>query len=77
MELGLYLLMKYGISVVPGLAYGQSTERFIRIGVGAESLDIIKECLRTIKRVIESNEYDDKYVDSMLRNLHMNRFIQS
>lgn len=74
MELGLYLLMKYGISVVPGLAYGESTERFIRIGVGAETIEDIEECLCTIKKVIEENEYDDDFVDSQLKELHMNRF---
>lgn len=75
MDLGLYLLMKYGISVVPGLAYGQSTERFIRIGVGAESLEDIKDCLRTIKTVIINNEYDNDFVEDELKNLNMNRFI--
>lgn len=75
MDLGLYLLMKYGISVVPGLAYGKSTERFIRIGVGAETLDVIKKCLDTIKHVIETNEYDDEFIELELRDLHMNRFI--
>ena len=75
MELGLYLLMKYGISIVPGLAYGQSTERFIRIGVGAETVDDIKMCLDVIKRVIDNNEYDDNFIESELKNIHMNRFI--
>ena len=55
LDLGLYLLTKYHISVVPGLAYGDSTERFIRIGVGAETEEDIRECLQTIKRVIETN----------------------
>lgn len=76
MELGLYLLTKYGISVVPGLAYGQSTERFVRIGVGAETLDDIKDCLKTIKNVIENNEYDDDFVESALKGLNMNPFVQ-
>lgn len=76
MDLGLYLLMKYGISVVPGTAYGQSTERFIRIGVGAESVETIKECLEIIKRVIENNEYDDSFVESELKSLGFNRFVQ-
>ncbi len=76
MDLGLYLLMKYGISVVPGTAYGQSTERFIRIGVGAESTATIKECLEIIKRVIENNEYDDSFVESELKSLGFNRFVQ-
>lgn len=75
MELGLYLLMKYGISVVPGLAYGQSTERFVRIGVGAESMESITESLDTIKRVIDQNEYDDGFVDSELKKLHIKRFV--
>lgn len=76
MDLGLYLLMKYGISVVPGTAYGQSTERFIRIGVGAESMETIKECLEIIKRVIENNEYDDSFVESELKSLGFSRFVQ-
>ena len=75
MDLGLYLLTKYGISVVPGLAYGQSTERFIRIGVGAESIGVIKDCLSTIKYVIENNEFDDEFVENELKNLNMNRFV--
>ena len=75
MDLGLYLLMKYGISVVPGLAYGQSTERFIRIGVGAESVEDIKECLKIIKKVIDNNEYDDSFVEAELKALNMNRFV--
>ena len=68
--------MKYGISVVPGTAYGQSTERFIRIGVGAESMETIKECLEIIKRVIENNEYDDSFVESELKSLGFSRFVQ-
>lgn len=74
LDLGLYLLTKYHISVVPGLAYGDSTERFIRIGVGAETEEDIRECLQTIKRVIETNEYDEAFVDSELKALGMNRF---
>ena len=75
MDLGLYLLTKYGISVVPGLAYGQSTERFIRIGVGAETVDDIEKCLLIIKRVIAENEYDDVLIERELKALHMNRFV--
>lgn len=75
LELALYLLTKYHISVVPGSAYGQSTERFIRISVGAENLEDIKECLRTIRKVILENEYDDIFVESELKALHMNRFV--
>lgn len=75
MELGIYLLMKYGISVVPGMAYGHSTDRFIRIGVGAESVTDIKDCLQTIKRVMDENEYDDAFVEQKLSDLHMQKFM--
>ena len=75
MDLGLYLLMRYGISVVPGLAYGESTERFVRVGVGAESLEVIGDCLRTMKRVLDGNEYDGDLVERELRALGMGRFV--
>lgn len=74
LDLGLFLLTKYHISVVPGLAYGDSTDRFIRIGVGAESKEDIVDCLRTIKHVIDNDEYDENFVDSELKSLGMNRF---
>lgn len=74
LDLALYLLFRYHISVVPGLAYGESTERFIRIGVGAESMKDIKEALTVIKKVIDKNEYDGKLIDDDLKELNMHRF---
>ena len=76
-ELSLYLLMRYGISIVPGVAYGQSTERFVRIAVGTESLEKIKESLLTIKKVIETNEYDKSIINRELSELHLSRFALS
>ena len=35
------LLHERGVSAVPGVAYGQSCDHFIRISVGAESMDRI------------------------------------
>ena len=74
LDLALYLLTKYKISVVPGLAYGNSTERFIRIGVGAESTDDLKKSLDIIQEIIENNEFDSECVDKRLKELGMNRF---
>ncbi|SEK83009.1 aspartate aminotransferase [Pseudobutyrivibrio ruminis] len=74
LELGLYLLMKYKISVVPGQAYGKSTERFIRISVGTESIELIKNSIDIIKKVIESNEYDEKFVNEELEKLQIKIF---
>ncbi len=74
LDLALYLLAKYHISVVPGLAYGKSTDRFIRVGVGAEPMDTLKAALKTIKTVIDNNEFDNDLVDSVLKDLNMHRF---
>ncbi len=75
LDLALYLLTKYKVSVVPGSAYGKSTDKFIRIGVGAESLETLKKALDTIKSVIDNNEYDDLFIENELKQLNMNRFI--
>lgn len=52
MEFGLELLRNHAIAVVPGSAYGKSTDRFIRVGIGAEPDDKICAALETIKKVI-------------------------
>ncbi len=74
LDLALHLLTRYKIAVVPGSAYGDSTERFIRIGVGTESFDEMKRALRIIKRVIDENEYDEDDVDRKLTTLGKKRF---
>lgn len=74
LDLALYLLTKYHISVVPGSAYGKSTGRFIRVGVGAESMDELRAAIKTIRDVIESNEFDNELIDSELKRLNMHRF---
>ena len=74
LNLALYLLAKYRIAVVPGSAYGKSTGRFIRIGVGAESISDIQQAIDVISRVISSNEFDDALVTKELDALGMNRF---
>ena len=74
LDFALYLLTKHHISVVPGSAYGQSTERFIRVGVGTESVEDLKTALDTIKRVVDNNEFDNDFIDKELASLNMNRF---
>lgn len=74
LDLALHLLTKYHISVVPGSAYGESTGRFIRIGVGAESFETICADIDIIKQVITENEYDEETVDLELKELGFNRF---
>lgn len=62
----LYLLFQYGISLVPGGAYGQSTEKFIRIGIGAESEKRICYALDKIRMVLDQGYIDREYVDEKL-----------
>ncbi len=74
LDLAMYLLFQYHICVVPGSAYGESTERFIRIGTGAETIDNLKDALQKISQVISSNEFDETVIESGLRKIKMKKF---
>lgn len=69
----LYLLLKYNIAAVPGSAYGESTNSFIRIGIGTESEERIYKALNIIKKVIDKNEVEKDYIDQQLNEnkIHM------
>ena len=77
LEYALYLLLKYHIAVVPGSAYGASTDNFIRVGVGTEEDDRLKDALHTIKRVLDAGEYDGDFVRNKLDQLNIKEFIQA
>ncbi|HEX3463957.1 MAG TPA: pyridoxal phosphate-dependent aminotransferase [Candidatus Elarobacter sp.] len=49
LEFALELLLDHAISVVPGSAYGASTERFIRVSIGTESEERIADALALIR----------------------------
>lgn len=70
----LYLLFKYGIATVPGSAYGKSTNKFIRIGIGAESEERIYYALDVIKLVIDQQLTDANYVKDKLKKNGFYRF---
>lgn len=70
----LYLLFKYGISTVPGSAYGASTEDFIRVGIGVESEERIHYALDIIKSVMKENLTDEIYVTKRLEKNGFHRF---
>lgn len=70
----LFLLFKYGISTVPGGAYGQSTEKFIRVGIGAESEERIYYALDIIKMVLKENLASESYVNRKLEENGFHRF---
>lgn len=48
------LLQEYAVSSVPGIGYGHSCEKFIRISIGSENMERIKNGLNTIKQLIVS-----------------------
>lgn len=70
----LYLLFKYGISTVPGSAYGASTDNFIRVGIGAEPEERIRYALDIIKSVMKENLTDEEYVAKRLKKNGFHRF---
>ena len=43
------LLDSHNVAAVPGIAYGKSCKNYIRIGIGAESTERIKQALLIIK----------------------------
>jgi aspartate aminotransferase/aminotransferase len=53
-DLALYLLLFHNIATVPGSAYGASTERFLRISIGAESDERIADALALLYSVLHS-----------------------
>jgi len=54
LDLALYLLLCHNIAAVPGSAYGASTERFLRVSIGAESEERIAESLAVLKSILHS-----------------------
>ena len=67
LEFSLSLLLEEKISVVPGSAYGKSTDRFVRISIGTESEERIWEALVVIRRHIEKHKYDQFSIESRLK----------
>ena len=52
-ELAYDLLLNHNIATVPGEAYGESTKRFLRFGIGVEGLEDIERSLRKIKEFLD------------------------
>jgi len=52
-EFAMNLLTKYNISVVPGIGYGRSCDKFIRVSIGTEKIERLEKGLTMIKALIE------------------------
>lgn len=57
MDFALEMLMSYNISVVPGLAYGDSVERFVRVSIGVEPEDRIRDALVAMKALMLNRSF--------------------
>lgn len=73
-DLALYLLLEKGISVVPGSAYGATTEKFLRISIGTESEERIDQALLTLRDIIKGPPIDGDYVHAELARLNLPEF---
>jgi aspartate aminotransferase/aminotransferase len=75
-ELALYLLLDKGIALVPGAAYGASTERFLRMSIGTESEERIDEALQTLQSVLIQGVVPG-FVAAELERLKLPKFAES
>lgn len=57
-EFAMKLLFERSIAVVPGSAYGASTDRFIRVSIGSESEERIWEALQVIQAQTRIQDFD-------------------
>lgn len=73
-DLALYLLLEKGISVVPGYAYGTTTERFIRVSIGTESEERIDYALQIIYDVLYENPVGHDHLCKLLSKLGLQDF---
>ena len=74
MDLAIYLLLVHNISVVPGSAYGASTERFVRISIGTESEERIEDALMVIRNVLRTKPDTRELVEQRLSALGIRPF---
>lgn len=68
LDFALGLLLFDGVSVVPGMAYGRSTERFVRVSVGTEDEDSIVSALKKIRRALSSPPIESGKIEEALKN---------
>lgn len=75
-DFALELLINHSIAVVPGSAYGDSTDRFIRISIGTESEERIWVALNVIKDLIETGQYETAGLNAKLAQMKIPVFVE-
>jgi aspartate/methionine/tyrosine aminotransferase len=66
LEFSLYMLLFNSVAVVPGSAYGDSTERFVRVSIGTESEERIHDAILMMKDLIGSKDFDRNLLNKKL-----------
>ena len=74
LDLSLYLLLYHNIATVPGSAYGESTERYLRLSIGTETLERIYDALLVIHNTIHSKFNIKEKVLKKLKELNIPTF---
>ncbi|WP_341913888.1 pyridoxal phosphate-dependent aminotransferase [Ferrovibrio terrae] len=77
LDFSLHLLLEHGIAVVPGLAYGDSTKRFVRISVGTESEERIWDALNVISDLTRVNQFDVAQLNESMARYGLRRFTEN
>lgn len=68
MDFALKMLIDFGVAVVPGVAYGESTERFVRVSIGSESEDRIYKALQMMRDLIHSDDFDRQALHMQMKS---------
>ena len=68
-EFALSLLVNRKIAVVPGIAYGESTDRFVRLSIGTESEARINQALAAIRQEIQINDLDRDWLAGQVSSM--------
>lgn len=74
LDFSLHMLLNKGIAVVPGMAYGDSTSRFVRMSIGTESEERIRQSLLIMKDAITAGAFDAAAVQDKLASFGLPEF---
>ena len=69
MDFALYMLLFHSVAVVPGSAYGDSNERFVRVSIGTESEERIHDAILMMKDVINKKDFDKEALQKKLKSM--------
>lgn len=75
LDFAMDLLINHSIAVVPGSAYGSSTDRFVRVSIGTESEERIWLALSVMKDLVETGSYDHDSISTKLNQLQIAPFV--